>query len=132
MNIHIVTAFPDLLAGPLNESIIRRAQERQAVSFNLVDLRDFTSDRYRSVDDYPYGGGPGMIMKPEPFFRAIDFLKENGADCKRIIMMTPQGERFEQQTARLFSSENEKIKRRQKVASPGERIGELILGVKIK
>jgi tRNA (guanine37-N1)-methyltransferase len=109
MNIHIVTAFPDLLAGPLNESIIRRAQDNNAVRFNLVDLRDFTSDRYRSVDDYPYGGGPGMIMKPEPFFRAVDDLKAKGAECNRVIMMTPQGRRFNQQKARAFTGEKELV-----------------------
>jgi len=80
-----------MLEGFLGESIIRRAREAGLVQIRLVNLRDFTSDRHRTTDDRPYGGGPGMVMKPEPIFRAVEKVKS--PRC-RIILMTPQGERF--------------------------------------
>lgn len=100
MQIHVITAFPNLLQGPLDESIIKRARERRLVQIYVHDLRDFTTDKHRSVDDYPYGGGPGMVLKPEPIFRCVDYiLAEYGLHQPRIILMTPQGERYAQKMA---------------------------------
>jgi tRNA (guanine37-N1)-methyltransferase len=100
MQIHVITAFPNLLRGPLDESIIKRARERNLVQIYVHDLRDFTTDKHRSVDDYPYGGGPGMVLKPEPIFRCVDhILAEYGLEKPRIILMTPQGERYTQKMA---------------------------------
>lgn len=100
MQIHVITAFPNLLQGPLDESIIKRARERRLVQIYVHDLRDFTTDKHRSVDDYPYGGGPGMVLKPEPIFRCVDhILAEYGLHQPRIILMTPQGERYAQKMA---------------------------------
>ena len=75
MRIFVVTAFPQLLNSPLSESILKRAQEKKLVEIKMVDLRDFTDDKHKQVDDYPYGGGPGMILKPEPFFKAVENIK---------------------------------------------------------
>ncbi|MBC7188326.1 MAG: tRNA (guanosine(37)-N1)-methyltransferase TrmD [Calditrichaeota bacterium] len=105
MQIHVITAFPSLLHGPLDESIIKRARERNIVQIYVHDLRDFTTDKHRSVDDYPYGGGPGMVLKPEPIFRCVDhILAEYGLQQPRIILMTPQGERYTQRMAIALST----------------------------
>ncbi|MFQ5605347.1 MAG: tRNA (guanosine(37)-N1)-methyltransferase TrmD [bacterium] len=101
MDIFVVTAFPKFFSGPFTESILKRAQEKEIVNIQIVDLRDFTTDKHRQVDDYPYGGGPGMILKPEPFFKAVDSIKqENGLQNPRIILMTPQGITYDQKTAK--------------------------------
>jgi tRNA (guanine37-N1)-methyltransferase len=100
MRIDIVTAFPELVQGPLKESILKRAQEKGLVEIHIHDLREFTTDKHHQVDDYPYGGGSGMIMKPEPFFRAVDkIVTEFPSQKRKIIFMTPQGEVFNQKMA---------------------------------
>ncbi|NIV97125.1 tRNA (guanosine(37)-N1)-methyltransferase TrmD [candidate division KSB1 bacterium] len=110
MKIYIVTAFPKLFEGPLNESMIRRAQEKNCVQIEICNLRSFTSDKHKQVDDYPYGGGPGMILKPEPFFRAIEHLKnEEKLTEPRIIFMTPQGKPYNQAVAKQLSKYKELI-----------------------
>lgn len=91
-----MTLFPGMCSGPLNESILRRAQDKQLVEFRVHDLRGWTHDRHRVVDDVPYGGGSGMVLKPEPFFEAIDALR--GAESQ-VLLLTPQGERFDQTMA---------------------------------
>ena len=96
MQIDIITIFPDIFFGPFSESIISRAISKGIVKINSVNLRKFTEDRHRTVDDTPYGGGPGMLMKAEPLFKAVD-------DCRRdesyIILTTPQGEKYNQKMA---------------------------------
>ena len=96
MRIDIVTIFPEIAQGPLGASIIGRAVEAGRVEIRCHDLRDYTTDRHRQVDDLPYGGGPGMVMKPEPFFAAVADLKTEGA---KVILMTPQGRPFRQARA---------------------------------
>ena len=80
-----------MFAGPLDQSILRRAQEKHLVEIRVHDLRDWTHDRHRVVDDVPYGGGAGMVLKPEPFFEAVDALRQ---DESQVLLLTPQGERF--------------------------------------
>ncbi len=100
MKIDLITIFPAILDGPFRESMIKRAVEQNLVEINLVDLRDYTDDRHRQVDDAPYGGGCGMILKPEPLFKAVETLKaESSAEATRVILMTPQGRTFNQQIA---------------------------------
>lgn len=101
LQIDIVTIFPEMLEGFIGTSMLKRAAQMQAVHFNLVNLRDFTTDRHRTVDDRPYGGGPGMIMKPEPFFKAVSALRTQDA---RVVMTSPQGKTFNQAMARELSS----------------------------
>ena len=94
--IDVITIFPGMLKGFLEESILKRAAEKQAVRFRIIDLRLFTRDAHRTTDDRSYGGGPGMIMKPEPLFEAVESVITPAA---RVILMTPQGRRFEQSTS---------------------------------
>lgn len=110
MKIYVVSAFPGLFESPLNESILRRAREGKKVEIHLIDLRDYSEDKHRKVDDYPYGGGPGMILKPEPFFNAMEFLQKNHAvKGKKVILMSPQGETFTQAKAQELAREEELV-----------------------
>lgn len=100
MNIDIVTIFPEMIRSAVGYSIVSRAQTEDLVHIRAVDLRDFTADKRRTVDDTPYGGGAGMVMKPEPVFDAVESL---GADDARVVLMTPQGRPFSQEIAREFA-----------------------------
>ncbi len=101
MHFDIFTLFPDMFQGPFAESILKRAQERGLLSIALHNIRDITTDKHHIVDDYPYGGGVGMVMKPEPIFTAIEAVYESGP----IILLTPQGQLFNQQIARTLAQE---------------------------
>ena len=106
MKIHIVTAFPQFFVSPLGESMMKRASQRGLAEFLIYDLRDFTTDKHRSVDDYPYGGGPGMIMKPEPFFAAVEHIRAtHPIPGARVILTSPTGARFSQQKANELAQE---------------------------
>jgi len=96
LRIDVVTPFPGMLSGFLGESMLKRAAEMEAIRIGTVDPRDFTTDVHRTVDDRPYGGGPGMVMKPEPLFAAVESVCE--ADS-RVILMSPAGRRFAQPVA---------------------------------
>ena len=91
MRIDVVTIFPEMLLGPLSCSLTKRAIERGTVDIQVHDLRDFTHDRHHVVDDYPYGGGAGMVMKPEPWFRAVEALADAAPERPHAILLTPQG-----------------------------------------
>lgn len=106
MRIDIVTIFPEIAQGPLHTSILGRAVASGRVEIRIHDLRDFTTDRHRQVDDLPYGGGPGMVMKPEPFFAAVSHLKTEGS---KVLLMTPQGRPFRQSLAVELSRETHLI-----------------------
>lgn len=97
LEISIITIFPELVEAIVGESILKRAAETGNVIFKSVNLRDFTTDNHRTTDDRPYGGGPGMVMKPEPIFRAVESERREDS---RVILMTPQGRRFKQDHAR--------------------------------
>lgn len=99
MKFDILTILPEMLRGPLDESILKRAQEKQLVEICVRNLRDWTHDKHRTTDDRPFGGGPGMVMKPEPIFEAVEELKR-GSPGAWVVMLTPQGRRFDQQAAR--------------------------------
>ena len=101
--INAVTIFPDFFAGPLSLSIPARAAAAGAVRYRVVDLRDHTHDRHRTVDDYPYGGGPGMVMKPAPFFEAVEAL---GARAP-IVLLSPRGRVFTHADAERFAGGDE-------------------------
>ncbi|MFQ6617247.1 MAG: tRNA (guanosine(37)-N1)-methyltransferase TrmD [Fidelibacterota bacterium] len=108
MEIYILTSFPGVFSGPLNNSIIKRAVDNDLVRFHIIDIRGHTENKHRQIDDYPYGGGPGMILKPEPIFNAFDaVMGEIGeAQTPRVIYPTPQGVIFNQQLAKSLSEEN--------------------------
>jgi tRNA (guanine37-N1)-methyltransferase len=101
MRIDIITIFPDMFEPVLNESIIKRAQAKKKVKIYLHDLRDFTSDKHRKVDDRPFGGGSGMLMRPEPIFNAVKYIKSEIKNQKsKIILLCPQGEKMTQKLAK--------------------------------
>ena len=104
MKCDVLTLFPDILSVYLNESILKRAQEKKLLQVRLVNIRDFTSDAHRTVDDAPFGGGAGMVFKPEPVFRAMDSLKEDG-ETRKVILLSPQGRPFNQKMAEAYSGE---------------------------
>jgi tRNA (guanine37-N1)-methyltransferase len=103
LRINVVTIFPEFFAGPLGLSILGRAKESGIVEYRVLDLRDFTHDKHRTVDDTPYGGGAGMVMKPEPFFEAVESLHPQGP----IVLMSARGKRFTQQDAGRFAAATE-------------------------
>lgn len=102
MRIDIVTAFPNLLLGPLNESMLKKARERNVIDFVIHDLRDYAHDKHRTVDDVPYGGGAGMILKPEPIFECVEHLFADRS-YDDVILMTADGEMFNQSLANELS-----------------------------
>jgi len=109
MRINIVSLFPDFFREPLRLSIPGRAADAGLVSYRVVNPRDFTHDRHRTVDDYPYGGGAGMVLKPEPFFAAVESLAPEGAARPggRILMMSARGRRFSHDDAVRLSLQEE-------------------------
>jgi tRNA (guanine37-N1)-methyltransferase len=102
MKIDVLTLFPGMFPGPLDESIIKRACESGRLRLGIRDLRDFTHDRHRKVDDRPFGGGPGMLMKPEPLFEAVEALR---GEKTRVILTSPAGRPFRQEIARELAAE---------------------------
>lgn len=100
MLIHIITIFPDFFTNPINYGVFRIAQEKSLAQIQLINLRDFATDNYRTVDDYPFGGGPGMILKPEPIFKAVESVRK---DNSYVILLSPQGRQFKQKIAQELS-----------------------------
>jgi tRNA (guanine37-N1)-methyltransferase len=105
MKIDVLTLFPAMFAGPLDESIIKRARQAGILDLRIHDLRDWTHDRHRTVDDSPYGGGPGMVLKPEPLFEAVEALKAGLGGKTKVILTSPSGRRFDQSVARELATE---------------------------
>jgi tRNA (guanine37-N1)-methyltransferase len=97
MKIDVLTLFPTMFAGPLDESIVQRARKSGAVELTVRNLRDYTHDRHKTVDDRPFGGGPGMLLKPEPVFEAVEDL---AGEQTRVILLSPAGRKFDQAIAR--------------------------------
>src|ERR1700691_3549800 len=105
MRFDIITIFPEFFSGPLDHGIVRRAREARVIETRLHDLRDFTHDRHRTVDDRPFGGGEGMVLKPEPLAEAVDHLgvaakAERAARGETVILLSAQGRTFNQNAAR--------------------------------
>ncbi|TDT68541.1 tRNA (guanine37-N(1)-) methyltransferase [Hypnocyclicus thermotrophus] len=102
MKINILTLFPDMFSGFLNESIIKRALEKELIKINVINIRDFTFDKHKQVDDTPFGGGGGMVLKPEPLFRVLEKFKKS-----KIIYTSPQGKTLTQNLVKDLSKEKE-------------------------
>jgi tRNA (guanine37-N1)-methyltransferase len=104
MRIDILCLFPEMFTSPFKESIIKRAREQGLVNIMIHNIRDYTHDKHHTVDDYPYGGGPGMVLKPEPIFEAAEAVKHQlGVSDMPIILLTPQGRLFSQSVAQELS-----------------------------
>ena len=110
MKIDIVTLFPEICRAPLGESIMKRAQNDAIVDLNVHNLRDWTTDKHHIVDDAPFGGGQGMVMKPEPIFAAVEDLQNPTSNIQpqtsKVVLMSPAGRRFDQQMAAELSGES--------------------------
>jgi tRNA (guanine37-N1)-methyltransferase len=103
MKIQIITLFPEMFDGVLNTSMLWKAQEKNLVEYNLINLRDFGLGPRKQVDDTPYGGGDGMVLKPEPLFAAVEHTKKKDPEAK-VLLMTPRGDMFNQEMAREFAA----------------------------
>jgi tRNA (guanine37-N1)-methyltransferase len=108
MKCSVITIFPEIFYAYLNESIMKRAVQKGLLEVAIHNLRDYTTDKHRTVDDYPYGGGAGMVMKPEPFFKAVETICPDPSS-RRVIMLSPAGKRFEQETAVELSNESKTL-----------------------
>ncbi len=102
MKIDVLTLFPAMFAGPLDESIVQRARTKGVLELAVHNLRDYTHDRHKTVDDRPFGGGPGMLLKPEPVFEAVENLRGAGT---RVVLMSPAGRKFGQAIARELAQQ---------------------------
>ncbi|VEI04729.1 tRNA (guanine-N(1)-)-methyltransferase [Kurthia zopfii] len=108
MNIQVLSLFPDMFEGVFGSSIMKKAQEKGAVKMEVTDFRAYSENKHNQVDDYPYGGGAGMVLKPEPLFNAVEELVAQGKK-PRIILMCPQGERYDQKKAEELAQEEDLI-----------------------
>lgn len=106
MHIDILTLFPEMFEGVLQNSIMKRAREQQAFSYEYVNFRDYTTSKHNKVDDYPYGGGAGLVLSPQPIFDSIEAIREKSEKPPRVVLLCPQGEPYSQQKAEELSEED--------------------------
>jgi tRNA (guanine37-N1)-methyltransferase len=109
MRIDILTLFPEMFESPLSHSILKRAQDNGVVDIAFTNIRDFANDDYKKVDDKPYGGGPGMVMMPRPVFGCFEYVSKLSPEKGRVILLTPQGQKFDQTKAVELSREKRLI-----------------------
>ena len=109
MNFHVLTLFPEMIENGLNTSILGRAAAKGLLSFEAINIRDYTLERHGQADDYPYGGGAGMVMQAEPIYRAYEALTERIGSRPRVVYLTPQGRVFNQSIARELAAEKELV-----------------------
>ncbi|MEC2073083.1 tRNA (guanosine(37)-N1)-methyltransferase TrmD [Alkalihalophilus marmarensis] len=109
MKIDVLTLFPEMFEGVFGSSILKKAKEEGHVSYQAVDFREYTTNKHKKVDDYPYGGGAGMVLSPQPIFDAVDDLKQQNDTSPRVIMLCPQGERYTQAKAEELAKEEHLI-----------------------
>ena len=107
MKIHVLSLFPPMFEGVFGSSILKKAQDKGAVQLAVTDIREFSENKHKQVDDYPYGGGAGMVLKPEPMFNAVEAITEGRKP--RVILMCPQGERFTQKKAEELAKEEDLV-----------------------
>lgn len=109
MKIYILTLFPEMFTGVLQHSILKQAEEKGIVQYEVINFRDFSKDKHKRVDDYPYGGGAGMVLTPQPIFDAVEAVKEKCTGSPRVILLCPQGETYDQNKAEQLAKEEELI-----------------------
>lgn len=105
MHIDVLTLFPEMIEGVFNSSILKKAQDKNKFRYNLVNFRDYAENKHNKVDDYPYGGGAGMVLTPQPIFDAVEAVTQNKTVKPRVILMCPQGEPYSQQKAEELAEE---------------------------
>lgn len=105
MRIDVLSLFPNMFTGVLNESILKRAKEIGKVEYNVINFREYANNKHNTVDDYPYGGGAGMVLKPEPIFNAVESIKAKTSSKPRVILLCPQGEQYTQKKAEELAKE---------------------------
>ncbi|MFZ3576584.1 tRNA (guanosine(37)-N1)-methyltransferase TrmD [Virgibacillus sp. DJP39] len=106
MHIDVLTLFPEMIEGVLNSSILKKAQDKNKFSYNLVNFRDFSDNKHKNVDDYPYGGGAGMVLTPQPIFDAVESVTKSNSSKPRVILMCPQGATYNQKKAEELAKED--------------------------
>ncbi len=121
----MVTIFPRMLEAPLAEGIVQRAREAGLAEIGVHDLRDFTEDRHRTVDGAPFGGGPGRVMKAEPFFRALEAVRADGP-AAAVVLLSPRGRRFDQETARRYAGLERLVLLCGRYEGIDERVGQVL------
>lgn len=109
MHIDVLTLFPEMISGLFQSSILKKAHEKEKFSYRFVNFRDYSTDKHNKVDDYPYGGGAGMVLTPQPLFDAVASITENKTTKPKIILMTPQGEPYKQKKAEELAEEEHLI-----------------------
>src|SRR5690625_3880862 len=109
MHIDILTLFPEMLEGAFHSSILKRALDNERFGYNLLNFREFSTNKHNKVDDYPYGGGAGMVLTAQTIFDAVHYAKKQRESKPRVILMCPQGERYTQQKAEQFAKEEHLI-----------------------
>ncbi len=107
MIFHVLTIFPDFFRGPFEHGVVARGRQSGALDIRIHNLRDWTSDLHRTVDDRPFGGGAGMVLKPEPLFRAVESIWPERRPNTKVVLLSPQGRRFDQRIAREYSGLDE-------------------------
>ena len=121
----VITLFPEMFSSPLGHSILKKARENGLIRFSTIDPRSYATDRHHTTDDYPYGGGQGMVMKPEPLVAAIEAARSQSSGA-RVILLTPRGEVFRQATARRLAGEAEIVLVCGRYEGVDERVKELL------
>ena len=109
INFHVLTLFPEMVLSGLSTSIIGRAVENNIIKIGATDIRDFSTNKHMKVDDYPYGGGAGMVMQPEPVYKAYEYVRKDMQGSVRVLYMTPQGRRFDHEMSRELAREDNLI-----------------------
>lgn len=106
MQIDILTLFPEMIESVFNTSILKKAQEKNKFHYNLINFREYTQNKHNKVDDYPYGGGAGMVLAPQPIFDAVESITRDKVSTPRVVLMCPQGERYTQKKAEELAKED--------------------------
>ena len=106
MKIDVLSLFPEMFEGVFGSSILKKAAEKQAVSYKVTNFRDYADNKHSTVDDYPYGGGAGMVLKAQPIFDAVEALKGQAELTPRVVLLCPQGERYTQKKAEELAEED--------------------------
>src|SRR3974390_2979279 len=126
----LITIFPEFFTGPLDHGIVRRAREAGIVQIHVQDLREFTRDRHKTVDDRPFGGGEGMVLKPEPIFAAVESIWPERRPGQRIVLLSAQGKLFNQAVANRLAGESELLLICGRYEGVDERVAEHLAGAK--